>query len=205
MPARSRLKPQPSAAPSGLVTPSTLSGEDSDLNTSRLERTPARSRIKHRSQNPLRLRWHTSTHLQTLQSAPQPIATVFQQARHWSAKNSELIETYVHQLYLVILSTGGYAATLYILLTVQPEEISHIPFPYWYGPLQLAFFLGNICFFSFIFLHIRRGILSAVFLSLILFMQLQSVRLTTELIGGLLALFVCVELLCFLVTKKQRR
>jgi hypothetical protein len=215
MPARSRLKRplSPHSAPDTATkvvpaAPAIAPPVTAQQPTSQPATTTAkfaRSRLQKLPRSTTAKNWLGLHTAKQFQNTAVPIATVFQQAHRFHNTHAELLQTYLQHLYLVIMSTGGYAATLYILTTVRPSQISHIPLPYFYGPLQLAFFLGNAFLFSFIFLHVRRGLLAACFLSLLLFLQLQSVVLTAEVVGGVLALLGTFELLFFLIAKKLRR
>lgn len=89
--------------------------------------------------------------------------------------NSYLITRYVLHLPTLILSIPFYLAVGYIIITIHPSQIRHLLIPNTYLPLQVALFLGNFFFFTFIFLKTRRGFLLSLFASIWLFLQLEFV------------------------------
>jgi hypothetical protein len=77
--------------------------------------------------------------------------------------------------HLLVLATVGYLAIALIFWRVHPQTIAHFLLPNSYLPLLIIFFLANLCLFSFIFNHTRRGLLLALMFTINLFLLLQQI------------------------------
>lgn len=128
---------------------------------------PAHSRLKHQSQH--RIDW-----------------SFFSKAQCW--------HYYLTHLASLILALAFYFSTYYILTTFHPQQIKNFIVVNTYLPLQLSFFLANFLFFSFLLLKKRRGLLISLFLSIWLFLKLQTVIMDTIFILGILFFFVIMEI-----------
>lgn len=112
---------------------------------------------------------------------------------------------YRTHLPLLILSLISYAVVGYILTTIQPESIAHIPLPYVYVPLQLPFFMGNFFLFSYLFLKTRRGLLVASGLSMLLFLKLQLVLISPLLVTAVAGALLLTEVAYSFLFKRTKQ
>lgn len=116
-------------------------------------------------------------------------------------KIKQLILSYLQYLPTLILGlvfTGG----VYLVLTyVDPDKIKHFILPNTYLPLLILFFLAALFIFSFVWLNSRRGLITALGLSLILFFKLQQFILTPTIIALIIAPLLMIELIFSLLSK----
>ncbi len=86
-----------------------------------------------------------------------------------------LAQKYIKHLPLLLLAGLCYAITASIFTFIDPEKIRNVILTNAYFPLLGITAIGHFFLFTFFFLHIRRGILMSIFLTLLLFCQLQQV------------------------------
>lgn len=91
------------------------------------------------------------------------------------------LKEYVLHLPILLIGLAIYAAVLFVLNAVPPRQLQNVWIPNSYAPFLLLVGVGHFCAFSYLFLNTRRGFLTSLFLSIILFLKLQQV-LTPQLI-----------------------
>jgi len=116
--------------------------------------------------------------------------------------NLRWLKHYFTHLPTLILSLPFYYASYYILNNVYPDQIKNLIIPNTYLPLQLALFIANLFFFSFLFLKTRRGLLTSLMIAIFLFLKLQAVIFDLILVLGILFFFVIIELTLSYFDKK---
>lgn len=119
-------------------------------------------------------------------------------------KNSEKNLPGIKQLRLLptlIMALVFYGITTRILFAVHPDSVKNFLVNGAFLPFLLPAFLGNFFFFSFLFANTRRGFLTAICLTLLLFLQLQQV-LTLPIVAVVATPFLFSELLLTIVAKK---
>lgn len=87
------------------------------------------------------------------------------------------------------------ALTILVMNSVSPKSIENILFPHSYLPFQMLLFLSVFFLSSFLWLNSRRGYLTALALQTLVFLKLQNIILTWQLVLGILAFFVIIEIL----------
>ena len=116
---------------------------------------------------------------------PASTATVPKHLRHWP---------------LLVMSMVSYMVVLHILTARYPEEIKNVLVPNIYLPLQLSILVANFFLLSFLFLSTRRGLLAALCAQTFIFLHLQSVIFTWQLVLLILVFFGTIELSASLIT-----
>jgi len=113
----------------------------------------------------------------------------------WIAKVSSLIpwSDYLHHIFTLVLAGLGYLGVIYLVTHVDPARIANLPLPHFYLPLQALFLISNVLLFSFVWLNSRRGLLTALWLQIQLFLKLQLVIVSWQLALMLLIVFVIIE------------
>jgi hypothetical protein len=98
--------------------------------------------------------------------------------------------------YLPTLVLGGlFAIGLYYLVsTVPPDQIKHFIIPGSYLPFTLGLLLSTWFITSFLLLNSRRGLLISLFLTWLVFLKLQQVMMSPQLVLISLVPFVIVEI-----------
>lgn len=76
---------------------------------------------------------------------------------------------------ILLLGLFGYAGVIFIFGWIEPRSIQNVFFPNTYAPLLLVSAAAHFCFFSFVFLNSRRGIITSLVLTILLFLRLQQV------------------------------
>jgi hypothetical protein len=147
----------------------------------------ARSRLKRNLEEPLAV-----------------LPEVFRKERGSSAVGFTLKNKYSKHAPLLIFAVISYCSVGYILSAIPPGQIANVPLPLAYAPLHIPLFLGNVFFFSFIFLHTRRGLLLALFVLSITFLKLQLFVLTPVLILGIFIVLLLSEVLLNLLHSKRK-
>lgn len=108
-----------------------------------------------------------------------------------------LISAYFKHLPLLLLAGFFYFLVWQILTHVYPSAIRNYLLPGSYFPLLMLLFAGHFCFFSYLMVNTRRGVLMALALSAILWLQLQRMLDPTLFLGTLLyflMLEICLRL-----------
>jgi len=103
---------------------------------------------------------------------------------------------------LLVLGLSGFGICAYILTTVQPDQIANIFFYHSYLPLVLSCFLATFFVCTFLFLHSRRALAVASMVGLLLFLRLQDVVITTQLLAVMICGMCVIELLMTFIFKK---
>jgi hypothetical protein len=122
--------------------------------------------------------------------------------RSTAARNTHL-SSYLRYLPTLILSFPLYGCAYYIVTTFSPQQIRHIILPNTYLPLLLVIFLANGFLFSFFLLKTRRGFLFSALITLLLFLKLQSVIVTWQVVTVLLISFAIIELILTQLERKK--
>jgi len=104
------------------------------------------------------------------------------------------VKEYLQHLPILVIGLGLYAVILFVLNTVDPDLVQNVWIPNSYAPLLILVGAANFCFFSYVFLNTRRGFLSGLYLTVLLFLKLQQV-LTPSLAIWTAGVFVVTELI----------
>jgi hypothetical protein len=132
-------------------------------------------------------------------STPEPLriedkpAITHSWKKNHTAGQKEILWKYLHHLKTFILSLPFYAVCFYILQNISPSQVKNTLIPNLYLPFQLCLFLGNLFFFSFLFLNTRRGFMLTLLIQIFVFLKLQSVLFTWQLVVAILMVFVIIE------------
>ncbi len=110
-------------------------------------------------------------------------------------------QAYLKHLTWLISAIFGYLLVGGILLTVHPADIANIIFANSFLLFQVVFLISTFFLASWLWLNSRRGMLTAVYVQVVMSLYLQSVQLTWLLCLGILASFVIME---FLITSMHR-
>lgn len=108
-------------------------------------------------------------------------------------------EPYLKHLPLLGLSVLFFLLTLYLLGSFSPSELQIEFLPNVYLPLQITSFLTLFFLASFLTLNTHRGYLVACLGQALMFLRLQRVDLTTEVVLSLIGVFVIIELLILII------
>ncbi len=92
-----------------------------------------------------------------------------------SVKAAAHTPSHLSRIGLLIISVCLYGVIFYLMQRIEPEKIKDVVVPNTYLPLLIATAVAHYFFFSFLFLKSRRGILVSLYLTLLLFLQLQEV------------------------------
>ena len=103
---------------------------------------------------------------------------------------------------LMIVSCIAYSAIFILMWLVPPARIQNVLLPNSYAPLLGLSLLAHFCFFSFVFLHARRGLLMSFSLTTMLFFRLQGMFNPLTIFFSI-APFVLLELI-LTISAKQR-
>lgn len=112
-----------------------------------------------------------------------------------------LVVRYLTHLPTLILSFPFAAAVYYILTRVYPTKIANVPLPNTYFLLLLPFFLCCFWLLSFVFLKARRGLFFSTLLTFYLFLRVQQVVFTWQVIVFPLMITLALELLSLFISK----
>lgn len=94
---------------------------------------------------------------------------------------------------------------LYILMSrVRPEQVQNILVPNAYLPVLALFAISQFFLWSYVFLHRRRGLLTAVFCTTSLFLRVSNFAWDWRLIVGLIV-FAIIEALVTYVERRVSR
>jgi len=104
-------------------------------------------------------------------------------------------QTYGRYLPLLGLGALSLSFTFYILTQFSPAELETPFLPQVYLPLQVMTFLSLFFLGSFLTLNTRRGYLLAAFFQTLIFLRLQQISFSRELVIGLIGIFGIIELL----------
>lgn len=115
--------------------------------------------------------------------------------QRFSLSTNDRVAAYRQHWPLLALAGVFGLMTVYILTSVPPAAINWKWLPDVYLPFQIAtygclFFLSSFCL-----LHTRRGYLLATALQALIFLKLQHVNLTVQLLLSLIGMFVIIEVL----------
>ena len=94
----------------------------------------------------------------------------------------------------LIVTLSALMVLIWILTTVPPDGIASVILPNDFLPLQLVTLFFSSSLAIFLERHIRRGILTGIWLQSLIFLHLQHVQLSWQLSGVLLISFVIMEL-----------
>jgi hypothetical protein len=100
----------------------------------------------------------------------------------------------------LVLAIASYVALTYLLTTVPPSQISHLLFPNSYLPFHLLLLMANYGGLSFLLLNNRRGLLTALAFQTWLFLKLQSVLISWQVVAVILVFFGTIEISANLIT-----
>ncbi len=104
------------------------------------------------------------------------------------------LKKYLSHLPTLLLSLPFYIIVWRILIKTYPKQIQNFILSDSYLPLLIPFFLGNLFFFSFLFLKTRRGLLTSILINILLVLHLQKIWLTWQISLSIGAFFVIIEL-----------
>ncbi len=117
-----------------------------------------------------------------------------------------LFSTYIKRLPILFLSLPPLYFVTKILYSVHPNTIKHVLIPNTYTPLLVSFFFFSLFFWGFVLLKFYRGLIISMCVSTVLFLKLQQVILSIELISGIIiffsTFFLLIEVLLKLSSKK---
>ncbi len=116
-------------------------------------------------------------------------------------KIKQLILSYLHYLPTLILGILFSGAVYLVLTYIDPDKIKHFILPNTYLPLLILFFLAALFIFSFFWLNSRRGLITALALSLILFFKLQQFIFNPTIIALIIAPLLVIEMIFSLLSK----
>jgi hypothetical protein len=109
--------------------------------------------------------------------------------------------SYLGHLPALFMSFIFYGLMIFIFIYIDPKSIENTPVPHLYFPLLTTAFLGDFFFFSFLFLNSRKGFLTALVLTSLLFVRLQHI-LSFPVVLVTAILFIFVELLLTIPRQK---
>jgi hypothetical protein len=132
----------------------------------------------------------------------EPHVSAFR-SKHTNHQKSEVLKKYLTHLKTFILCLPFYGLCFYMLRNLHPNQVKNVLIPNLYFPFQLSLFLGNVFFFSFLFLNTRRGLLITLFIQTFVFLKLQSVIMTWQLSLGIGVLFVIIEVVFSLINRAK--
>lgn len=104
-----------------------------------------------------------------------------------------------------LLSLPFFTAAVYILTQIQPAEIENWLIPHSFLPLLLASFGAGFFLFSYLLLNTRRGFLLAALTTTCLYLRLQQIIITPDVLGYILVLFGILELIAVVVSKSTKK
>lgn len=113
--------------------------------------------------------------------------------RHKKSSRSISWITYFKHLPTLVLSLIFYGILFIILTRVDPDTIKNVIAPGFYLPFLLILFLANLFLFSFLFLNSKRGLFYSLLLTTIVFLKMQSVVFTWQVITTFIVLFLSYE------------
>lgn len=105
------------------------------------------------------------------------------------------LKPHLRRLPTLIISLLLFGLLQFVLTRIPPTRLQNFILPNWYIPFQILFFTANWFFFSFLFLHSRRGFMVASFLQTFLILNLWQVSWDWQIAVGILIFFVIIELL----------
>jgi hypothetical protein len=123
----------------------------------------------------------------------------------YRSKTHPLASHYLAYSSTLILAIPFYLATHYIFKNIPPDLIKNFILVNSYLPLQLALFFANFFFFSFLTLKTRRGLLIAAIITIFLFLKLQQVIISWQIVISILCFFVIIELISSGIEKQQQK
>jgi hypothetical protein len=135
-----------------------------------------------------------------MEKARSRLATTENQAQTGSAKSPTDTRLPVfftrYKKYVPTLGLGILNWILfYLLLTrIYPQTVQHWFIPHLYIPVLIIFFLAMLFSSAFLFLNTRRGFLLAAAATCFLFLKLQQVSFTIEVVSTILIFFGILEL-----------
>lgn len=121
-----------------------------------------------------------------------------------AAHNPISVAAHVKQLPTFVVSLLFFALLYALMVNVRPSTIKDLLLPDLYLPFQLLLFMGTFFLFSFVWLHSRRGYLTALFFQVLLFLGLQRVTITWQFTLGLAVFFVIIETIATLLQKRLK-
>lgn len=104
-------------------------------------------------------------------------------------------QPYARHAPLLGLGLVFFLLTLYMMLQISPAQIEISFLPKLHLPFQIMTFLSMFFLASFLTLNTRRGYLLAAFGQTLIFLRLQQVVLTREVVISLIGIFVIIEVL----------
>lgn len=150
----------------------------------------ARSRLKHIQSDKKEA---TST---SSESAESPKKAFLQ--HHQS---DSLLKKYLKHLPILFLGLIFFSGVFLLITKVYPEQIRHILLPNSYLPLLAPLFFANFFLLSFLLLNTRRGFFLSSIATILLFLKLQNVIFTPQLLLSILIPFVIIELLAITIAR----
>ena len=108
-----------------------------------------------------------------------------------------LLKSYWQHLPTLVVGLIFAFITFLILTRIEPMSIKHFLLPHTYLPLLASVFVSSWFLLSFFLLNTRRGLLLSLALITLLFLKLQQVVLTTQV---MLSVIIPLLLLEFLLT-----
>ncbi len=168
----------------------------------------ARSRLTTNKQSSKRTKPHSKPSKFTRDKLAQAVANMPKLSWNSSSLVARLlsnVHTYREYWRALAISLLFAAIVLGILTQVAPSRIRDVILPNSYLPLLVPTFLSLFFGCSFVLLNTRRGLLVSSFLTALLFLRLQRVLITTELVIVLLTFFGILEILSLVYANILKR
>jgi hypothetical protein len=112
-----------------------------------------------------------------------------------SLKSTELSKKYQKAVPWLVLAVLLYSALVYVLNNVRPSSIADLLLYHSYIPIIFLFYFATFSLFKFIFLRQMRAVAVAFWLTLLLFLKLQSFEITSVLVLSSALLFVGIPVI----------
>jgi hypothetical protein len=95
------------------------------------------------------------------------------------------------------------AVTYWFISHINPNQVKHFILPNTYLPLLLLVFLTSFFLSGFIWLNSRRGLMTAVIITILLFLQLQQAIITSTIILAIVVPLVVIELILSFIKSRS--